>query len=301
MYNMNGLGFIQRKQVAWAIRTGLEPIGSTFQNEGEKNYLEKLEDNLFQPLTVETRKQLEDGGGKETEGYLKDGKHYRPKINALHSSAAIAVNTFQYWQNKDVYPILYACGLCPTKSSNVDIPLANKISFEEKFPISDDKETFQTPPNIDVVIDNFQSKIYAIESKLTEPYRRKKPEETGIRKDYLENPFWDGLSNLKDLAEKLCPNDNVFQHLDAAQLIRHILGLKRNHNKSGFRLLYLWYDVIGQDGAEHRKEIEQFAEIAKGDNINFSHITYQEVITKLTKEFYEGNEEYCNYLTNRYL
>ena len=68
-----------------------------------------------------------------------------------------------------------------------------------------------------------------------------------------------------------------------------------------FRLLYLWYDVLGKDGVEHRKEIEQFAEIAQRDNIKFSHITYQEVIMKLSKEFYEGNEDYLNYITDRYL
>jgi len=50
-----------------------------------------------------------------------------------------------------------------------------------------------------------------------------------------------------------------------------------------------------------RKEIEQFAEIVKRDNIKFSHITYQEVIINLSKEFYDENEMYCNYLTDRYL
>ena len=79
------------------------------------------------------------------------------------------------------------------------------------------------------------------------------------------------------------------------------MGLKKKYGKSGFRLLYLWYAVIGQDGAEHRKEIEQFAEIVKKDNIKFSHITYQEVILKLSQEFYVGNEDYCDYLTERYV
>jgi hypothetical protein len=107
--------------------------------------------------------------------------------------------------------------------------------------------------------------------------------------------------NTCELAKEISPDNNKFHYLDAAQLIKHILGLKKNLNKSDFRLLYLWYDVIGQDGAEHRKEIEQFAEIAKKDNIKFSHITYQEVIMKLSKEFYVGNEKYCDYLTDRYL
>jgi len=222
-------------------------------------------------------------------------------MKAIHSSSAIAVNLFQYWQNKDVYPIVYACKLCskhPSKTGSID-KSANKIKFEEKFEISNDKSLFPRTPNIDIVIADFQSQIYAIESKFTEPYRKS---HTGIGQKYIDNaPFWNGLSNLYELAKEICPDNTKFQYLDAAQLIKHILGLTKNHNKNGFRLLYLWYDVIGQDGAEHRKEIEQFAEIAKGDNVKFSHITCQEVIIKLSKEFYDGNENYCDYLTDRYL
>ena len=59
--------------------------------------------------------------------------------------------------------------------------------------------------------------------------------------------------------------------------------------------------MVGKDGFAHRREIEQFAEIARKDNVKFSHVTYQEVIMKLSKEFYEGNESYIDYLTDRYL
>ena len=59
--------------------------------------------------------------------------------------------------------------------------------------------------------------------------------------------------------------------------------------------------MIGKEGVEHRKEIEQFAEIARKDHVKFSNVTYQEVIMKLLKEFYEGNENYLNYITDRYL
>lgn len=318
---MNGLTYLQRIQCAWALRTKLEPIGSTFKNEGEKNYVEKLDDNLFQILTQETLNQLKDGDGNETKDYVKNGKHYRPKINALHSSSAIAVNMFQYWQNKDVYPILYSCKLCSKQSSDENIMFesivsnsiknnsmpenisSQKIKFEEKFVISDDKKKFPRSPNIDVVVDNFQNQIFAIESKFSEPYRykSKKKEKKTLSERYVDDiSLWKNLDNLYELA-KTISKENINSYLDSTQLIKHILGLTKNHNKSNFRLLYLWYDVVGQDGFEHRKEIEQFAEIAKKDNVRFSHITYQEVILKLSKEFYEGNEEYVNYLTDRYI
>lgn len=77
--------------------------------------------------------------------------------------------------------------------------------------------------------------------------------------------------------------------------------MRNDHKKSRFTLLYLWYDVIGKGGAAHRKEIEEFAAIAKSDGIEFRHITYQEVIIQLSNEYYKGNEAYVDYLTDRYL
>ena len=37
----------------------------------------------------------------------------------------------------------------------------------------------------------------------------------------------------------------------------------------------------GQDGCGHRAEIEEFAKIAKKDNIKFHSVNYQELIVKL--------------------
>jgi len=289
---MTGIGFIKSKQQNWAKRKGFDTLGGSIPDRGEKNYLNNLTENLFDHLSKESLDCYDSGDGNET----KDGKTQLAKMKALHSSSAIVVNLFQYWQNKDVHPIVYACGLCSKTRNN----LINKIKFEEKFEISKDKSLFPHSPNIDVVIRDSQSLVYAIESKFTEPYNSRKYNKIGQK--YIDNvSFWNGLSNLYELAKEISPDNNKFHFLDAAQLIKHILGLKRNHNKSGFRLLYLWYDVIGQDGTEHRKEIEQFTEIAKRDNVKFSQVTYQEVIIKLAQEFYLNNEKYCNYLTDRYL
>lgn len=323
---MNGVEFIKSKQRSWAKRKGFELVGGTIPNKGEKNYLNNLSDNLFEDLTQESIKCYQSGDGNET----KDSKTRLAKMKALHSSSAIVVNLFQYWQGKDICPILNACKLTsrsnkvgyliknigsasPQEISVIPSPFNCEIKFEEQFEICSDKSQFPHSPNIDVVISTSLSDV-AIESKFTEPYGNRKHE--GLKQKYVENvSFWNGLPNLYELAKEISPDDTKFQYLDAAQLIKHILGLKNNCDKynschkpkSGrflrhnFRLLYLWYDVIGKDGVEHRKEIEQFAEIAQRDNIKFSHITYQEVIMKLSKEFYEGNEDYLNYITDRYL
>ncbi|WP_373145830.1 PGN_0703 family putative restriction endonuclease [Bacteroides thetaiotaomicron] len=323
---MNGLDFIKSKQQSWAKRKNFNLLGGTIPNKGEKNYLYSLADNLFEPLSKESIESYNSGDGNET----KDSKTRLAKMKALHSSSAIVVNLFQYWQGKDVCPILNACKLTsrtnkvgyliknvgsvsPEKITIVPSSLDYEIKFEEQFQISEDKSQFPHSPNIDVVIYTPLSTI-GIESKFTEPYSSRK--HGGLKQKYVENlSFWNGLPNLYEFAKEISPNDTKFQYLDAAQLIKHILGLKKNSDeynfchrpKSGrflshsFHLLYLWYDVIGKGGSEHRKEIEQFAEIVQKDNIKFSHITYQEVIARLSKEFYDGNEAYCDYLTDRYL
>ena len=96
-----------------------------------------------------------------------------------------------------------------------------------------------------------------------------------------------------------------------ARLITEIIALKKTYEESDrysnetirrrFCLIYLWYDVLGEDGIKHKNEIEEFAKIAEKDFINFRQISIQKLITKLAKDFYKGNEAYCDYLIERYL
>ncbi len=212
---------------------------------------------------------------------------------------------------------------CTTTETSKQLSFDN-IKFEEQFEISPDKSRFPRKANIDVVIHGDYD--FAIESKFIEPYRDKPK---ALKTAYIEDEsLWNGLPNLYKLAKKISPGNDMFRYLDAAQLIKHILGLRNTYcmqkdKEDGqdcalsnakevrslkttskpheFYLVYLWYDVPGEDGFRHRKEIEQFAEIAEADGINFKHITYQEVIAALTKNAYEENKAYCDYLTDRYL
>lgn len=80
-----------------------------------------------------------------------------------------------------------------------------------------------------------------------------------------------------------------------------MLGLKRAHGKTGFRLPYLWYDVLGKIGATHRAEVETFAAIAKNDNVVFHSMTYQELIVKMAQKLPKEHDSYVQYLVNRCL
>ena len=79
--------------------------------------------------------------------------------------------------------------------------------------------------------------------------------------------MWDDIPKLRAFAQRISPDDEEFKHLHPAQLIKHILAMKRQFGRSRFRLLYLWYDVFGEQGNHHRDELEVFAKVAKGDGI----------------------------------
>ncbi|MFH1633838.1 MAG: hypothetical protein ABIG63_07475 [Chloroflexota bacterium] len=103
------------------------------------------------------------------------------------------------------------------------------------------------------------------------------------------------------MAISISPKDNQFQYLHAAQLIKHILGLNRAFGKTDFRLLYLWYDALGREGAKHREETKGFLETVKSDGIAIHELSYQELIVRLADEYRVLHKEYVEYITCRYL
>jgi len=288
---MKAYEYILTKQIQWALNRNLALIGSK-GNRGRPSYIEELEDNLFQPLLLKTRREFKFGDGRE----ILDISSGLAKMKAVHSSSALSVNVFQYWQKiNQVSSIASACGLC-----NKNSKYPEDISFEQKYPIN---ESFQFHPNIDVIIKNKKGtryKIYAIECKFSEAYSTQG--HSGIKQKYIDfNDIWRDIPNLYELAKSISPEDNVYDHLHPAQLIKHILGLKKKYGKRGFRLLYLWYDTLGYEGFNHRKEIERFQKLSETDNICFHAMSYQELIIRLSSEYRDNHEDYIEYITSRYL
>jgi hypothetical protein len=288
---MNGFEYLLTKQISWADRNNVRLVGSEI-TKGRLAYTESVGENLFEPILPETRTEIEKGDG----GELKGDSTHSAKMCAVHSSSAIGVNVLQYWKNKNIPDIAYALGLCRKDNKS-----ANEIHFERKYKIS---SKFQFDPNIDSVILNSESdkiKAFGIECKFSEAYSSRN--HSGLKERYLTEitEQWKDIPNLLDFAKTISPEDKSFNHLHPAQLIKHILGLKKEYGKTRFRLLYLWYDVLGEDGCKHRTEIAEFARIAKLDNVKFHSISYQELIAKLKKDYYKGNENYIDYLTDRYL
>ena len=287
---------ILAKQTAWAANQGLELIGSQGKR-GRRMYTRTLDENLFEPLSSEAREQFMAGDGGEIPLNPKPG--IPGKMNALHSSSALGVNTFHYWASRGLVPdIAAACGLCRAGSTVPQV-----LKFEEKLPISGIKAT--RCPNVDVVIydqEKMPRKLFAIECKFTEAYGGR--HHPGLKRTYLKHDeLWGDIRALQSIAEEIVDEDRVFSHLHPAQLIKHVLGCRSKlaGTRGTFRLLYLWYDALGQAGATHRAEIEHFAEACKSDGVRFHALSYQELIANIARRHRGSHSDYVTYITERYL
>ncbi len=237
---MNGYEFILQKQLQWAHNNNMseELVGSAI-DKGRRVYTKQLELNLFQSLMDNVRREFNAADGNE----IVYTKEHAAKMSALHSSSALCVNIFQYWlKTNRINEIAYMCGFCEEFQKS-----AANLQFEKKLSI---QRRFTKCPNIDVFIENNASaaiRVYAIESKFTEPYANRG--HNGLGPKYLpDEEAWDDIPNIFELGKRISPKDNEFVFLHAAQLIKHILALKKCiGNKKGFRLLYLWYDTIGEE------------------------------------------------------
>lgn len=281
--------YILAKQAAWARRRDVTLVGSQ-GGRGRRTYASVLDENLIVPLLPSTRQSFLEGDGNELGNGALPGK-----MQAIHSSSALGVNVFEYWKHVgEPGQIAAACRLCKAGSA---API--DLDFEVKLQIHD---SFSFSPNLDVVIWNREGeriRALGVECKYSEAYGQRN--HSGLKPAYLElDEIWIGLPQLRQFSGTISPDDSQFQHLHPAQLVKHILGLTRAFGSRRFRLLYLWYDVLGVEGARHAAEVESFAEIARADGVLFHSLTYQELICGMSLKL-EGHDDYVQYLMGRYV
>lgn len=280
--------FIQQKLQAWAARHGLTLQGSA-RERGEPNYTLKVGDNIFGgELLDDVRRAFECGAGQELKGDPAS-------MQALHSSAAMAVNLFQYWMRNRQFAHLARILRVP--SSGIE-----SVQFECKYPVCDDPEDrgFRVPPHLDLGIEySGCQEVVGVECKLFEPYGRL--EHHGLAEEYLElSNSWNPMPCCKALAEQLVEGAAGFLRLGPVQLLRHILGL-RHKTRGEFRLIYLYMDAPGEEASEHRAEIARFADMIRPDGIRFVPMTVQRFILRGIKLYRSEHAEYFDYLSSRYV
>jgi hypothetical protein len=266
---------IESEQAAWVVAHG-----ATLATNGRSTC---LDDNLFRPLSPETRREFDDAPG----GELAEEGGLPPKMSAARSSSALAANVFEYWrQSQDRSPLARALGLTGDVTA---------VEFERPFTM----EMRGHRPNLDVVLTS-ESPRLAIESKFLEPFDAHSAHTWADsyfpqgRRRWAE---W-GLTGCQRLAEQMREGVVVYRLLHAEQLLKHALGLA--HTGEPFGLLYLWYDVGGPAAERHAEEIDDFAGYVSGDPIGFRTLTYQQLFGELSATCREQDRPYLEYLGSRY-
>ena len=272
---------LEHWQARWADRQSLSfrPRNAT----SPARAVIRLSDQFLEPLDVATENEFLEGSGGELAGTGSEGHLY-----SLLSSAALAVNVFSHWRFRPKRELLRALGF------RIDGPVW--LGFECKFPIT---AGFGTPPHADVTLsaDGSSPFLCAIEAKFGEPYAEMP--QHGLRPGHAGHAYFKEWPNLAKLAQKITPEDRVHRHLHAAQLLKHLLGLKSRSKK--FTLLYLWFDVSGPASRRHRDEAHEFTLRARKDGVDVWAMTWQELWEALVEEARDDeHREYLNYLRQRY-
>jgi len=265
--------FIYNQQQDWAHQQGIK-----FDKNG---YTFSLGDNLFSPLLPEVINRFQSGKGDEL-----GSKEKRGKMLALHSSSALVANVFQYWLNRNISEIASACGASQGMT---------ELYFEQ---------THRTtlggiPPHLDLEFRGNKLKPLAIESKFTESYHRHTKRR--IKDKYLDARLWTQQPRCWELVNLIREEEKGrtrFSYLDAPQLLKHILGLTKDYRPTGFKLLYLWYEVPSPEAKMHRQQLEEFKRHL-GDEVYFSDMTYQELF-EIIRTSCGVDENYTAYLIERY-
>lgn len=277
---------VKSQQRDWAQRAGI-PLEHEF-------YTVNLADNLFlKALSPASNRAFASGGGGELRSRKasKSGASVPEKLRALHSSAALAVNVFDYWTAQPSRrPLWEALGI----AGAVD------FSFEREFSTG----LGGTPPTLDVAIEcpAASRRFVGVESKFTE-WLDAPSEGAPFKPVYLEEGAnrWAQrrLPACQALAAELQENPRLYSRLHAAQLLKHLLGLSQQQGVGKVALIYLYYDVPGRESDEHRADLSAFAARVR-EEVDFRVVTYQELIAALQVACGDQHKAYIEYLTARY-
>jgi hypothetical protein len=146
-------------------------------------------------------------------------------------------------------------------------------------------------PVLDVLVKT-PCALIGIESKRFEPFRDK----PGVSfSDTFCRPVWgDSMEGYRRVMDKLLKNAGLYTHLKADQLVKHALGLwtrtRPGKKYAGMRpiLFYIYAepDCLPNSGKSvcdaakkrHKKEVEDFANRVKCDEVKFVHCSYREML-----------------------
>jgi hypothetical protein len=244
-----------------------------------------LADNLRDPLGGETLEELQ--RGSELTPYAT-----RPaRLYSLGSSAALVLNVFAHWRDRDASPLLAALG--------VGSRGAARLSFEAPLPTG----LAGDAPTADVALELDDGRHVAIESKYAEWLVRRPRSQRAFKDKYFpqttDGGVWAaaGLPRCQALAEDLQAGRERCNFLHAPQLLKHALGLATSGKRNSV-LVYLYYDWPVRAAPTHRGELDRVvARLAP--EIDLRVLTYQMLFDSL-RAAPAVDTPYLDYLAERY-
>ena len=264
-------------------------------------YVREPADNLIPGVTLDDfEADLDAADGNE----LRDGKTRPAKFCASYSSSALAVNTFAPFKTHPDALTLAGIG-----------GFTQPLKFEVKCPngLHEENGSPSRSPNLDVLAFAGDT-VVAVESKFLEPLSLKKQE---LSPKYLA-PFL-GTDDTRPIAEPewsemykrvsrmaAYPKEELpYTRLDAAQLVKHYLGLKVSYPHQKRVLVYLYWEPTNAGSIDackrHRREVEDFARRVAGCDTTFIAMSYPDLWSEWQgKSTWPGMPEHLTRVRDRY-
>ena len=265
------------------------PVG-----EGREHSLESANDlihGLLPGVPAEVLDQYRRAAGNE----LESGKFMSPQ-----SSASLAANTFGFFMNRPAdLPVLP--GWTATWAPRRVVP-----EEEIRFPWTGGHH-----PWLDAVVES-QDFLIGIESKRYEPFESTRVRaEVPFSEAYWRDEWGKGMHPYQWVRDGLAHRPNLFQYVNAAQLVKHAFGLRTQSMKRGVQavLAYVyaepstWPDgvPISQHAhAAHVEEVRCFARMVAGAEVQFMHFSYGELVRTFAASTLEDVREHAAHLCERF-
>lgn len=243
-----------------------------------KGYASRIEDVLLPGVErTDFERDLAAGAGNELDH----------KFLAAHSSSQLVVNAF-----------------APFRRQLPDLHIAthhgwSTLQFEAKCEIWEDYRGIA--PHLDALLTTPES-VMGIESKCTE-YLSHKPAK--FRRSYFDNITDDRRSTrwFHEL-ERLSAEPNAYRYLDAAQLVKHALGLAFSYPNGKITLLYLYWEPDNRDTftelTVHRNEVDDFARRVAGERVTVEGLSYLDLWNQWSRSGIDWLEQHAMQLARRY-
>jgi hypothetical protein len=249
---------IRRTAEQLATRRLMANLAPDAMRDSPPGYTYDPRDNLIYTVSEDDFwSDLEHGAG----AHLIETASAPPKFCAACSSAALAVNTFGPFRHR------------PEHLSLLGESGFQEFQFEKQLPTG----LQGTPPHLDAFA-VAGDRVACIESKFLEPLAEQDarfPAAYAAAVEQLAEAPWAAMYR------SLIAAPRRFHRLDAAQLVRHYLGM-RNSLSASFRqvtLLYLFWEPTDAERVPefvaHRSEVAEFAEAVSGSSVTFTALTYQ--------------------------